>query len=59
MPTLSPETSVKLSNFLKNMGKLSEQNITDAQKEFSSNGKTPLGIIDYLLKKNQIKYEYF
>jgi len=54
MPTLSPETSVKLSNFLKNMGKLNEQNIADAQKEFSSNGKTPLGIIDYLLKKNQI-----
>ena len=54
MPTLSPETSVKLSNFLKNMGKLNEQNIAEAQKEFSSNGKTPLGIIDYLLKKNQI-----
>ncbi len=54
MPTLSPETSIKLSNFLKNMGKLNEQNIADAQKEYSSNGKTPLGIIDYLLKKNKL-----
>jgi type IV pilus assembly protein PilB len=54
MPTLSPEISVKISNFLKGMGKVNDQNIADAQKAFESNGKAPLGVIQYLLKSNQV-----
>lgn len=54
MPTLSPEISTKISNFLKGMGKVNDQNIADAQKAFESNGKAPLGIIQYLLKSNQV-----
>ena len=54
MPTLSPEISTKISNFLKGMGKVNDQNIADAQKAFESNGKAPLGVIQYLLKSNQV-----
>jgi len=54
MPSISPETSVKISSFLKNMGKINDQILAEAQKEFGSNGKTPLGMIDYFLTTNKI-----
>ena len=52
MPSINPEISLKISNLLKTSGKLSEANFANAKKKFESNGKAPLGIIEYLLNDN-------
>jgi type IV pilus assembly protein PilB len=55
MPTISPEISVKIAGLLKSMGKVSEQSISEAKKKFEGNGKTPLGILTYLLEDKKIE----
>ena len=52
MPSINPEISLKISNLLKTSGKLSEANFANAKKKFESNGKAPLGILEYLLNDN-------
>jgi len=52
MPSINPEISLKISNLLKTSGKLSEANFVNAKKKFESNGKAPLGILEYLLNDN-------
>ena len=32
------------------MGKVSEQSISEAKKKYEGNGKTPLGILTYLIE---------
>ena len=54
MTSLNPEISLKISNLLKTTGKLSEANLNDAKKRYDSNGKTPLGILEYLLSDKHI-----
>ena len=54
MPTISPEISVKIAGLLKSMGKVSEQSISEAKKKYEGNGKTPLGILTYLLEDKKI-----
>jgi len=54
MPTISPEISVKITGLLKSMGKVSEQSISEATKKSDGNGKTPLGILTYLLEDKKI-----
>ena len=54
MPTISPEISLKISGLLKSMGKVSEQSISEAKKKYEGNGKTPLGILTYLLEDKKI-----
>ena len=54
MPTISPEISIKISGLLKSMGKVSEQSISEAKKKYEGNGKTPLGILSYLLEDKKI-----
>ena len=54
MPSINPEISLKISNLLKTSGKLSEANFVNAKKKFESNGKAPLGILEYLLNDNFI-----
>ena len=54
MPSINPEISLKISNLLKTSGKLSEANFANAKKKFESNGKAPLGILEYLLNDNFI-----
>jgi type IV pilus assembly protein PilB len=57
MPSITPELSLKLSNLLKSMGKLSDISIAQAQKKYDGNGKVPLGVLHYLLLDNVIKEE--
>ena len=52
MPSINPEISLKISNLLKTSGKLSEASFNEAKKRFESNGKAPLGILEYLIKDN-------
>ena len=54
MTSLNPEISLKISNLLKTTGKLSEANLNDAKKRYDSNGKAPLGILEYLLSDKHI-----
>ena len=54
MPTINPEISLKISNLLKSIGKISEPILNDAKKKFEGNGKSPLGILEYLLNDNLI-----
>ena len=54
MPTISPEISVKIAGLLKSMGKVSEESISEAKKKYEGNGKTPLGILTYLLEDKKI-----
>ena len=50
MPTINPEISLKISNLLKTTGKISEPSLNEAKKKFEGNGKSPLGVLEYLLK---------
>ncbi|WP_440690721.1 GspE/PulE family protein [Candidatus Pelagibacter sp. HIMB1782] len=54
MPSINPEISLKISNLLKNSGKLSEANFNDAKKKYESNGKAPLGLLEYLINDNLV-----
>ena len=54
MPSISPEISVKISSLLKSMGKVSEEAIVEAKSKYDGNGKTPLGILTYLLEDKKI-----
>ncbi|WP_440618888.1 MULTISPECIES: GspE/PulE family protein [unclassified Candidatus Pelagibacter] len=49
MPSINPEISIKISNLLKTSGKLSEANFNEAKKKYDSNGKVPLGVLEYLI----------
>ena len=49
MPSLSPEISNKITNLLKTGGKITEAQLTDAKTKYESNGKVPLGILEYLI----------
>ena len=57
MPTINPEISLKISNLLKTTGKISEPILSDAKKKFEGNGKSPLGILEYLLNDKLITEE--
>jgi len=50
MPSINPEISLKISNLLKNTGKLTETNFNNAKQRYESNGKAPLGILEYLIE---------
>ena len=54
MPSISPEISVKICSLLKSMGKVSEESIVEAKSKYESNGKTPLGLLTYLLEDKKI-----
>ena len=54
MPTINPEISLKISNLLKTTGKISEPVLNDAKKKFEGNGKSPLGVLEYLLNDKLI-----
>ena len=49
MPSINPEISIKITNLLKTSGKLSEANFNEAKKKYDSNGKVPLGVLEYLI----------
>ena len=49
MPSINPDISIKISNLLKTSGKLSEANFNEAKKKYESNGKVPLGVLEYLI----------
>ena len=54
MPSINPEISLKISNLLKNSGKLSEANFASAKTKFENNGKAPLGVLEYLINENHV-----
>ena len=54
MPIISSEISLKISNLLKTMGKISDDSILEAKKKYEGNGKVPLGILHYLLEDKKI-----
>ena len=54
MPSINPEISIKISNLLKNTGKLSEANFAEAKKKYENNGKAPLGVLEYLINDNLV-----
>jgi type IV pilus assembly protein PilB len=54
MPSISPEISLKVTNLLKTMGKLSEPMIAEAKKKYDGNGKAPLGILHYLIEGKKV-----
>ena len=54
MPSISPEISLKVTNLLKTMGKLSDPAITEAKKKYDGNGKAPLGVLHYLIEDKKV-----
>ena len=54
MPTISPEISLKVTNLLKTMGKLTDPVIAEAKKKYDGNGKAPLGILHYLIEDQKV-----
>ena len=54
MPQINTEISNKIATLLKNTGKLTETNLVEAKKKFENNGKSPLGILEYLLEDNSV-----
>ena len=54
MPSINPEISLKISTLLKNSGKLSDANFNEAKKKYESNGKAPLGVLEYLINDNLV-----
>ena len=54
MPSINPDISIKISNLLKTSGKLSEANFNEAKKKYESNGKAPLGVLEYLINDNLV-----
>ena len=54
MPSISSEISLKISNLLKTMGKITEDTLSEAKKKHDGNDETPLGILHYLLEDEKI-----
>jgi len=54
MPSISPEISLKVTNLLKTMGKLSDPAIAEAKKKYDGNGKAPLGVLHYLIEDKKV-----
>jgi type IV pilus assembly protein PilB len=54
MPSINPDISLKITTLLKNSGKVSEANLNEAKKKFESNGKAPLGVLEYLINDNLV-----
>ena len=54
MPSINPDISLKITTLLKNSGKLSEANFNEAKKKYESNGKVPLGVLEYLINDKLI-----
>ena len=54
MPSISPEISLKVTNLLKTMGKLTDPVIAEAKKKYDGNGKAPLGILHYLIEDQKV-----
>ena len=54
MPSINPEISLKITTLLKNSGKLSDANFNEAKKKYESNGKAPLGVLEYLINDNLV-----
>ena len=54
MPQINTEISNKIATLLKNTGKLTETNLVEAKKKFENNGKSPLGILEYLIEDNSV-----
>jgi len=54
MPSISPEISLKVTNLLKSMGKLSDPMIAEAKKKHDGNGKVPLGVLHYLIEDKKV-----
>ena len=54
MPQINTEISNKIATLLKNTGKLTETNLIEAKKKFENNGKSPLGILEYLIEDNSV-----
>ena len=54
MPSISPEISLKVTNLLKTMGKLSDPVIAEAKKKYDGNGKAPLGVLHYLIEDKKV-----
>ena len=54
MPSISPEISLKVTNLLKTMGKLSDPAIVEAKKKYDGNGKAPLGVLHYLIEDKKV-----
>ena len=54
MAQIAPEISTKISSLLKMTGKVNDQILAEANKKFKSNGKKPLGVLDYLLDDKKV-----
>ena len=54
MASINPEIVLKITTLLKNTGKVSEVNLNEAKKKFESNGKAPLGVLEYLINDNLV-----
>ena len=54
MPQINAEIGNKIATLLKNTGKLTETNLVEAKKKFENNGKSPLGILEYLIEDNSV-----
>jgi len=54
MASVAPEISTKISTLLKLTGKVNDKVLLDAKKKFESNGKSPLGVLDYLIKDHKV-----
>ena len=54
MPQINTEISNKIATLLKNTGKLTETNLVEAKKKFENNGKSPLGILEYLIEDQSV-----
>ena len=54
MAQLAPEISTKISSLLKMTGKVNDQILAEAKKKHDGNGKTPLGILNYLVEDKKV-----
>ena len=54
MPSISPEISLKVTNLLKTMGKLSDPAIAEAKKKDDGKGKAPLGVLHYMIEDKKV-----
>ena len=57
MAHLTPEISTKISSLLKMTGKVNDQILAEAKKKYDGNGKTPLGILNYLVEDKKVSEE--
>ena len=51
MPSINPEISIKISNLLKTSENYLKLTLTRLKK-YDSNGKVPLGVLEYLIDDN-------